>query len=72
MDISVLERKVNTLTAVQQESVSYYIDFLLSQNMNTASQKREPLDFSKYNTATCIWGEDAQLAVNRMRSDDRF
>ncbi len=72
MDMAVLEHKVSFLTAMQQESLLYYIDFLLSQNTPQTHDKRKALDFSKYNTSTHVWNEDAQAVVDRMRSDDRF
>ena len=39
---------------------------------NRAKELRVPLDFSKYDTATHVWNEDAQEFVNGIRRDDRF
>ena len=64
----------NTLTITDEalreyEGQSLYIT-LIPQKL--VESKRKPLDFSKYNTATHLWNEDAQSFVNRMRADDRF
>ncbi len=72
MNIAVLEKKVSTLTAIQLQSVDSYIDFLLYQNEKDVCNERKPLDFSKYDTSTHIWNEDAQNFVSRLRENDRF
>lgn len=72
MNIAVLEKKVNSLTLQQQETIESYIDFLVFTNKIEKEKIRKPLDFSKYNTSTHVWNEDAQDFVDRMRSDDRF
>ena len=72
MDVAVLEEKINVLTFQQQVSVESYIDFLLFQNKKQECHTRQPLDFSKYKTSTCVWNEDAQDFVTRIRSNDRF
>lgn len=72
MTYAVLKKKMGSLTAWQQQNVESYIDFLLFQNQQGMQKTREPLDFSKYKTATQIWNDDAQNVVNKLRSDDRF
>lgn len=72
MNMAVLEKKISTLTLQQQKTIDSYIDFLIFQNENQTKNVHTPLDFSKYNTQTHLWTEDAQDFVSRMRSDDRF
>ncbi|MGN0738976.1 MAG: hypothetical protein ACI4LX_02270 [Treponema sp.] len=72
MNVTILEKKISTLTLQQQKTIDSYIDFLIFQNENQTKNRRSHLDFSKYNTQTHLWSEDAQDFVNRMRSDDRF
>ena len=72
MTYAVLEKKIGSLTAMQQQNVESYIDFLLFQNQQATPKTRGSLDFSKYDTATQIWNADAQSVVNELRSNDRF
>lgn len=72
MDIAVLEKKVSNLTQEQQANIESYIDFLLQKNKDEQQVPRKPLDFSKYDTATHIWHEDAQDFVKKARANDRF
>lgn len=72
MNMAVLEKKISTLTLQQQKTIDSYIDFLIFQNENQIKNAPIPLDFSKYNTQTHLWTEDAQDFVSRIRSDDRF
>lgn len=69
MNVAILEKKIGTLTLQQQKAIDSYIDFLIFQNENQPQNKRSQLNFSKYNTQTHLWTEDAQDFVNRMRSD---
>ena len=64
----------NTLTITDEalreyEGQSLYITVI---PQSIAESRRKPLDFSKYDTATHLWNEDAQFFVDRMRADDRF
>ena len=72
MTYAVLAKKMGSLSALQQQNVESYIDFLLFQNQQEFPKTREPLDFSKYETATQVWNADAQSVVNELRSNDRF
>ena len=72
MNIALLERKVGSLSAVQQESVESYIDFLIYKNEEYNPAPKMALDFSKYNTATHLWKEDAQEFVRGLRDGERF
>lgn len=72
MTLAVLEKKMSNLSAQQQQNVESYIDFLLFQNSSRKQGARKPLDFSKYNTVTHVWAEDAQNVVDKLRSNDRF
>lgn len=68
MTYTVLEKKMSCLTVEQLQNVESYIDFLLSQNQQKKTGKKESLDFSKYDTSTRIWNADAQSVVNELRS----
>ena len=70
MTYAVLEKKMDSLSALQQQNVESYIDFLLFQNQQKKRETKQPLDFSKYETATHIWNADAQSVVNELRSND--
>ncbi|MBR5957177.1 MAG: hypothetical protein IKZ99_02310 [Salinivirgaceae bacterium] len=68
MTYAVLEKKMSSLTVEQQQNVESYVDFLLSQNQQEKTGKKQPLDFSKYDTSTRIWNADAQSVINELRS----
>lgn len=58
---------MSNLSTQQQQNVESYIDFLLFQNSRGKQGTRKPLDFSKYNTVTHVWVEDAQSVVDKLR-----
>ena len=68
MTYAILEKKMSGLTVEQLQNVESYVDFLLSQNQREKTGKKQPLDFSKYDTSTRIWNADAQSVVNELRS----
>ena len=73
MEMSALNRKVNSLPLQQQRTLEAYVDFLLfSTSSKLERKKRTSLDFSKYETATHLWGCDAQDFINGLRQDERF
>ncbi len=71
MDVTVqtVQELLARLNAEDLNTVCKFIQFLLE---NRAKELRVPLDFSKYDTATHVWNEDAQEFVNGIRRDDRF
>lgn len=71
MDVTVqtVQGLLERLSAEDLNTVCKFIQFLLE---NRAKELRVPLDFSKYDTATHVWNEDAQEFVNGIRRDDRF
>ncbi len=71
MDVTVqtVQSMLDRLSAEDLNTVCKFIQVLLE---NHAKEQRTPLDFSKYDTATHVWNEDAQEFVNEMRQDDRF
>ena len=71
MDVTVqtVQELLARLNAEDLNTACKFIQFLLE---NRAKELRVPLDFSKYDTATHVWNEDAQEFVNGIRRDDRF
>ena len=71
MDVTVqtVRGLLERLSAEDLNTACKFIQFLLE---NRAKELRVPLDFSKYDTATHVWNEDAQEFVNGIRRDDRF
>ena len=71
MDVTVqtVQGLLERLSAEDLNTACKFIQFLLE---NRAKDLRVPLDFSKYDTATHVWNEDAQEFVNGIRRDDRF
>lgn len=71
MDVTVqtVQELLARLSAEDLNTACKFIQFLLE---NRAKELRVPLDFSKYDTATHVWNEDAQEFVNGIRRDDRF
>ena len=71
MDVTVqsVQSMLTKLSAEDLKTASKFIQFLLENRME---ESRKPIDFSKYDTATHIWNEDAQEFVDGMRRNDRF
>lgn len=71
MDVTLqsVQSMLTRLSAEDLKTASKFIQFLLENRMEAL---RKPIDFSKYDTATHIWNEDAQEFVDGMRRDDRF
>ena len=71
MDVTVqtVQDLLARLSPEDLKTASKFIQFLLENRME---ESRKPIDFSKYDTATHIWNEDAQEFVDGMRRNDRF
>ncbi len=67
--LSELTKEAVSLPYEEQKEL---LDVIRISIHNIEERRRMPLDFSKYDTATRVWNEDAQDFVNRQRANDRL